>query len=88
MDQRTWKLMTFHPTDDVDRLYVSRKEEGRGLSSIEDSTDALNQRLEDDMRWRGESLIAATQKKTGDTKINGTNIASKQKWEGEKWSNI
>ena len=28
-----------HPRDDVDRLYVSRKEEGRGLTSIEDSVD-------------------------------------------------
>ena len=26
-----------HPKDDVDRLYVSRKEEGRGLASVEDS---------------------------------------------------
>ena len=29
-----------HPRDDVDRLYVSRKEGGRGLTSIEDSADA------------------------------------------------
>ena len=29
-----------HPRDDVDRLYVSRKEGGRGLVSIEDSVDA------------------------------------------------
>ena len=44
MDQRTRKLMTMHkalhPRDDVDRLYVSRKEGGRGLTSIEDSVDA------------------------------------------------
>ena len=37
MDQRTGKLMTMHkalhPRDDVERLYVSRKEEGRGPSS-------------------------------------------------------
>ena len=36
-----------HPRDDVDRLYVSRKEGGRGLTSIEDSVDASIQRLED-----------------------------------------
>ena len=51
MDQRTRKLMTMHkalhPRDDVDRLYVSRKEEGRGLASIEDSVDASIQRLEE-----------------------------------------
>ena len=44
MDQRTKKLMTMHkalhPRDDVDRLYVSRKEGGRGLASIEDTVDA------------------------------------------------
>ena len=44
MDQRTRKQMTMHkalhPRDNVDRLYVSRKEEGRGLASIEDSIDA------------------------------------------------
>ena len=44
MDQRTRKLMTMHkalpPRDDVDRIYVSRKEGGRGLASIDDSVDA------------------------------------------------
>ena len=44
MDQRTRKLMTLHkalhPRDDVDNLYVSIKEGGRGLASIEDSVDA------------------------------------------------
>ena len=37
MEQRTRKLMTMHkalhPRDDVDRLYVSRKQGGRGLAS-------------------------------------------------------
>ena len=51
MDQRTRKLMTMHkalhPRDDIDRLFVSRKEGGRGLASIEDSVDASIQRLED-----------------------------------------
>ena len=39
MDQRTKKLMTMHkalhPRDDIDRLYVSRKEEGKGHATIE-----------------------------------------------------
>ena len=51
MDQRKRKLMTMHkalhPRDDVDRLYVSWKQGGRGLASIEDTVDALIQRLED-----------------------------------------
>ena len=36
-----------NPRDGVDRLYVSRKEGERALSSIEDSVDASIQRLED-----------------------------------------
>ena len=36
-----------HPRHDVDRLYVSRKDGGRGLASIEESVDALIQRFED-----------------------------------------
>ena len=49
MDQRTRKLMTMHkalyPRDDVDRLYVPRKEGGRGFASIEDNVDTSIQRL-------------------------------------------
>ena len=45
------KIMTMHkalyPRDDVDTLYVSRKEGGRRLASIENSIDALIQLLED-----------------------------------------
>ena len=44
MDQRTRKLMTMHktldPSDDIDRLYVSRKEGGRELASLEGRVDA------------------------------------------------
>ena len=49
MDQRIRKLMqkALHPRDDGDRLYVSKKEAGRGLTRIEDSVDASIQRLED-----------------------------------------
>ena len=36
-----------HSREDVDSLYVSRKEEGRGLAGIEDSVDTSIQRLED-----------------------------------------
>ena len=41
-----------HPRDDVDRLYVSRLEEGRGFTSIEDSVDASIRRLEDYRKTR------------------------------------
>jgi len=39
MDRKTRELMTInralHPRADVDRLYVSRREGGRGMVSIE-----------------------------------------------------
>ena len=38
---------TLHPRDDANRLYVSRKEGGRELTSIKDSVDASIHRLED-----------------------------------------
>ena len=51
MDQKTRTLMmmhqVLHPRDDVDRLYVSRKEGGSGLVSIENSVNVLIQQLED-----------------------------------------
>ena len=44
MDQRTRKVttmdMALRHRDDVDRIYVPRKERGRGIASIEDSVHA------------------------------------------------
>ena len=61
MDQRTRKLMTMHkallPRDDVDRLYVSRNEGGRGLASTEDNIDTSIQRLEDYIQKHDDGLI-------------------------------
>ena len=58
MDLRTSEQMTIHNTlrarVDVDRLYVSRREGGRGLVSIGDSVDTLIQRLEDYIQKRRE----------------------------------
>ena len=86
MDQRTRKLMTMHkalhPWDDVDRLYVSRKEGGRGLASIEDSVDASIQRLEDYIQKHEGRLITATRNDTNNTMENRI-IIWKQKWEGK-----
>ena len=67
IDQRTRKLMIMHKAlhlrDDVNRLYVPRKEGGRGLASIEDSIDTSIQRLEDyikntneDWLWPSETI--------------------------------
>ena len=70
-----------HPRDDVDRLYVSRIEGGRGLASIDDSVNVLIQRLEDYIEKYGKGLITATRKDTDNKKTNRTTITRKQKWE-------
>ena len=70
-----------HPRDDVDRLYVSRKEGGRGLSSIEDSVDTSIQRLEDYIEKNEGGLTRAIRSNTDNTNINRTTITRKQKWE-------
>ena len=56
--------------DDVDRLYLSRKEGGRGLTSIEDCIDASIQRLKNYMEEHGRKLITATRNNTNDTRIS------------------
>ena len=56
-----------HPRDDVDRLYVSRKEGGRGLASIKDSVDASIQRLEDYIEKHERGLITAIRNDTDNT---------------------
>ena len=85
MDETTRKLMVMHkalhPRDDVDRLYVSRKEGGRGLASIEDSEDTSIQRLKDYIEKREGKLITTIRNNTNDTRTSGTTITRKQKWE-------
>ena len=56
--------------DDIDRLYVSRKEGERGLASIKDSVDASIQRLEDYKEKLGEGLITATRNNVDNTTTN------------------
>ena len=70
-----------HPRDDVNRLYVSKKEGGRGLVSTEDSVDTLIQRLEDYIQKRGGRQITATRNNTNDTRISRTIVTRKQKSE-------
>ena len=69
-----------HPND-VDRLYVSRKEERSGLTSIEDSVDASIQRLEDYIGKHERELITAIRNNTDNTINNRLTITRKQKWE-------
>ena len=85
MDQRTRKQMTMHkalpPRDDIDRLYVPRKEGRRGLASIEDSIDASIQQLEEYIEKRRERLITATRNNTDNRRTNRMTVTWKQKWE-------
>ena len=83
MDQRTRKLMTMHkalyPRDNVDRLYVSRKEGRRGLASIEDSVDASIQRLEDNIEKHKRGLITGIRNDTDNTIDDRMTTTRKQK---------
>ena len=68
-----------HPRDDVDRLYVSRKEWGRGLASIKDSVDASLQRLEDYIENHEGGLLKAIRNDTDNPMDNCMTITRKQK---------
>ena len=74
-----------HPRNDREKLYVSRKEGGRGLASIQDSLDASIQRLENFIKKRGGRLNTATKNNTDNTRINRTTITRKQKWEEKQF---
>ena len=63
-----------HPRDDVNRLYVSRKEGRRGLASIEDSVNASIQRLEDYIEKLERRLITAIRNETDNTMDNRMTI--------------
>ena len=90
MDQRARKLMrmhkALHPRDDVDKLYASRKEGGRGLASIEDSVDASIQQLEEYVHKHEGGLIEGIRNDTDNTMDNKMTITRKQKWEGKQLS--
>ena len=83
MDKITRKLMTMHKAlharDDVDRLYVSRKEAGRGLTSIEDSVDASIQRLKGYIEKHERDRITARRNDNDNTMDNKITITKKQK---------
>ena len=76
IDRKTRKLFTMygalHPKSDVDRLYIPRKEGGRGLISIEDRVELPIRGLEVFVHRSGERLIQTAR---GD-KIDGLEAAS------------
>ena len=76
IDRKTRRLFTIyralHPKSDVDRLYIPRKEGGRGLISIEDCVELAIRGLEVYVHGSEERLIQAAR---GD-KIDGLEAAS------------
>ena len=76
IDRKTRKLFTIyralHPKSDVDRLYIPRKEGGRGLISIKGCVELAIRDLEVYVHGSKERLIQATR---GD-KIDGLEAAS------------
>ena len=76
IDRKTRRLFTIcgtlHPKSDVGRLYIPRKEGGRGLISIEDCVELAIRRLEVYVHGSEERLIQAAR---GD-KIDGVEAAS------------
>ena len=95
MDQIIRNLITthkaLHPRDDVDSLYVPRKEGGRGLASIEDSVDISIQWLEEYVEEHG-GVITAIKNNTDNTIDNRMTKTRKQKWKRNKqhltWENL
>ena len=69
-----------HPRDDVDRLYVSRKEGGRSLASIEDKVDASLQWIEDYIEKHERGLITAIRNETDNTMDNSMTTNMKKMW--------
>ena len=70
-----------HPRDDIDKLYVSRKEGGRGHTSSEDSVDASIQRIENYIEMYKGWLITAPRNDMDNIMAIRMKINRKQKWE-------
>ena len=68
-----------HPRDVVDRQSVSRKEGGRGLTSIEDSVDSSIRQFEDYIQKHEGGLITAIRNDTDNTRDSRMTISRKQK---------
>ena len=74
LDRRTRKLMTMHkalhPKSNVDRLYISQNEGGRGLLSVEDTIEKSKIGLERYIQESKERLLSAA--KTLDMEVKET----------------
>ena len=74
-----------HPRDEVDRLYVSKKEGGSELTSIEDSVDTLIRRFKGNIEKHEGEEITVIRNDTDNTVANRITITRKQKWEEKQY---
>ena len=96
MDQRTRKVMTMdkalHTSDDLDRMYVSRKGGGRGFAIIEFNVEASIQRLETQIKKKYRERLLNHQKRyirhkcqeNKHQKQHTSNISHVKTWTGQK----
>ena len=73
--------MSLHPRNDVNKIYILRKEGERRLTSIEDSVDASIQQFENYMEKHKGGLITAIRNETSITIDSRMAINSIQKRE-------
>ena len=69
-----------HFRDDVYKLYVSRKEGGKGIASIKDTVHESIQRLEDYIEKHERGLITTIRNDTDNTIDERMTTTRKQKW--------
>ena len=90
IDRKTRKLLTMygalHPKSDVDRLFIPRKEGGRGLTSIEDCAELVRRDLEVYVHRSEERLIqVARGDKIGGLEAESVLKRSKKEKRLEDW---
>ena len=70
---------SLHPRDEIDRLYVSRKEGSWGLASIEDSIAGSIREFDDYIKKEVRKTHDSNRKQKDSININGT--TTRKKWE-------
>ena len=90
LDRRTRKLMrmhnALHPKSNVDRLYIPRREGGRGLQGVEETVKVKNLGLENYVKESRQRLLAAARSVDIDLiePIRETTIKAKKQKKEEK----
>ena len=90
LDRRTRKLLTmnggFHPRDCVARLYVPRKDGGRGLISVEDCVNQAKISLECYVQTSEEELLKAVRRDGDENRETAANFKARRRTENiQEW---